>query len=41
VFHKFGYVVSSFSLNFIKSLNSFFTSLNKLPLSRELFTFYE
>jgi hypothetical protein len=39
--HKFGYVVSSFSLNSKKSLISFFiSSLTKLSLSRALFSFH-
>jgi hypothetical protein len=39
VFHKFGYNVSSFSLNSIKSLISFFISSETLSLSRELLKF--
>ena len=42
VSHKFGYVVPSFSLNSIKSLISFFIStLIKLSLSREIFSFHQ
>ena len=42
VSHKFGYDVSTFSLNSRKSLISFFiSSLTKLSLSRELFSFHE
>jgi hypothetical protein len=38
--HKFGYVVASFSLNFKKSLISFFiSSFTKESLSRVLFSF--
>jgi hypothetical protein len=41
VSHKFGYGMSSVSLNFRKSLISFFiSSLTKLSLSRELFSFH-
>jgi hypothetical protein len=41
VSHKFGNVVASFSLNFKKSLISFFiSSLTKVSLSRVLFSFY-
>jgi hypothetical protein len=39
--HKFGYVVPSFSLNYKKSLISFFMfSLTKLSLSRALFSIH-
>ena len=39
--HKFGYDVSTFSLNSTKSLISFFTSsLTKLSLNKELFSFH-
>jgi hypothetical protein len=39
VFHKYAYVVPSFSLNSKKSLISFFiSSLTKLSLSKELFS---
>jgi hypothetical protein len=42
VSHKFGYNVLSFSLNSMKSLISLLiSSLTKLSLSRELFSFYE
>lgn len=38
----FGYAISSFSLNSMKSLTSFFISfLIKVSLSREFFSFYE
>ena len=41
VFHKFGYVVASFSLNSKKSLISFFIfSLTKVSLRRVLFIFH-
>jgi hypothetical protein len=41
VSHKFGYVVLTFSLNFKNSLISFLiSSLTKLSLSRELFSFH-
>jgi hypothetical protein len=41
VSHKFGYEVSIFSLNSRKPLISFFiSSLTKLSLSRELFSFH-
>jgi hypothetical protein len=41
VSHKFGYVMPSFSLNSKKSLISFFiTSLTKISLIRQLFSFY-
>jgi hypothetical protein len=41
VFHKFGYVVSSFSLNSKMPLITFFiSSLTKLSLSRVLFNFH-
>ena len=41
VYHMFGYVVASFSLNSKKSLISFFIpSLTKLSLSRVLFSFH-
>jgi hypothetical protein len=41
VSHKFGYVITSFSLNSKKSLISFFIySLTKLSLSRALFNFH-
>jgi hypothetical protein len=42
VSHKYGYVVSLFSLNFSKSLISFFiSSLAQRSLSREFFSFHE
>jgi hypothetical protein len=42
VFHRFGYVVPSFSLNSKESLISFFiSSLVNLSLSRKLFSCYE
>jgi hypothetical protein len=41
VFCMFGYDVSSFSLNLIKSLISFISSLTKLSLSKELLSFHE
>ena len=42
VSHKFGYFVSSFSLNSKKSLIAFFiSSLTKFSLSRALFSFHE
>ena len=41
VFHKFGYVVASFSLNSKKSLISLFIpSLTKVSLRRGLFSFH-
>jgi hypothetical protein len=41
VYHKFRYVVASFSLNYKKSLISFFiSSLTKESLSRVLFSFH-
>jgi hypothetical protein len=41
VSHKFGYVVASFSLSSKKSLISFFiSSLTKVSLSREFFSFH-
>jgi hypothetical protein len=40
VFHKFGFVMASFSLNSKKSLPSFFiSSLTKVLLSRVFFSF--
>jgi hypothetical protein len=41
VSHKCGYYVSIFSLNYRKSLITYFiSSLSKLSLNRELFRFY-
>jgi len=41
VYHEFGYVVASFSLNFKKSLISFFIpSMIKVSLRRVLFSFH-